>query len=405
MNRRVALLFLAVCVALVTTAALWKKAIPGEYALTQILRTDLRIQEGVWTLSVMQVRNAIRLHVMVWSTAAALVALWFVLPCGIRRYWRRWGFQYLMTLGCSVAIFLFFWLRGFEAPWYQIEQLMTNPSSAPIFGHRLLWVWCADVIKGLIPSVPYRTCFLLTQAVAALLAVWMMGRWSALYVGRELQWVGQVMFALMISLTFDYYDFYDISISFFYALCLYLLKRELYPAFVVALGLATLNHENALLLIPVAALETFSNRRRCLIVCAAALFAHLGVRGLLQVFIPFGRQVDWRIWSNLYDPFAEPRALLISIASLMFWWGAAAMCWTAADRFLRKSALLLPLLIAVTYLFGQFHEPRQFDASIPVIIGFILSRIGSALMIRVSELNNPEVARPDSAQFLPYSHL
>jgi len=278
-------------------------------------------------------------------------------------------------IGCSAAVFIFFWLKGFEGEWYPIQALMTNPHSVPIFGHRLLWVWLADAIKHLAPSLSYLRCFLLSQMAAAVLTIWMIGRWSALFVGRELQWIGQVLATMMLSLTFSYYTFYDISITFFFALCLLLLKQRMYVAFVIALTVATLNHENALLLIPIAGLETFSKRRLSAVLCSASAVAHFGVRAILQIFIPFHRQVDWRIWSNLHYPFAHPKEVALSVVSLLFWWIAAAMSWPSAGIFLKRCTLLFPLLFLVTYLVGQFHEARQFDAFIPVVIGFILSEL------------------------------
>jgi len=49
------------------------------------------------------------------------------------------------------------------------------------------------------------------------------------------------------------------------------------------------------------------------------------------------------------------------------------MSWGYCDSRLKRMALLFPLLCAVTFLFGQLHEARQFDALIPVLVAMIVT--------------------------------
>jgi hypothetical protein len=47
------------------------------------------------------------------------------------------------------------------------------------------------------------------------------------------------------------------------------------------------------------------------------------------------------------------------------------MSWPGCDARLRRLTLLFPLLLGVTFLFGQFHEARQFAAFIPVLVALL----------------------------------
>jgi hypothetical protein len=182
----------------------------------------------------------------------------------------------------------------------------------------------------------------------------------------------------MLAVTFDYFTFYDVGVVFFSTLCLFVLKKRLYAAFVAALLVGVLNHEIVMLLVAVAFLETYHKPKLCASVCGAALVGIFAVRAGLQYAIPLHRHFDLRVWSNLYFPLFRPLLIAGSLGSLFFWWVAAALCWRGGDVFLKRAAVLFPLLLAVTYAFGQFQEPRQFEVLIPVVIGFILSHIASA---------------------------
>jgi len=63
--------------------------------------------------------------------------------------------------------------------------------------------------------------------------------------------------------------------------------------------------------------------------------------------------------------------------------------WRAAPENLRKAsiALIIPLL-AVTYLFGKFREPRQLDAYIPLAIAFGICTLRPAMQMRALAHHN-----------------
>ena len=379
MSKRSIKITISFCLACALIGILWRRPIPGETLLLDFFRGDTRIEKGMWSIDIYQIRKVVRFQIVAWSVLIASVAGWHLLPGRIRRFWRERSFEVLMIAACSTALFVLMWRIAYEGTWwYPIAKIMTRPGSVPIYGHRLLWVWLADAVKFFAPSLSYAACFYLSQIPPIVLTVWIMGPWSGVFVGREIRWIGQVLAVLLLSVTFEYFTFFDISIVFFYALCLYLLRKQKYPAFVAALGFATLNHENAMFLIPVAAFETFKDRRLCIALTAMSALVHFGVRAILQLVLPLHRHMDWGYWVNLYDIFGDPKHFGVGVLSFVFWWAAAATNWRSADAFLRKTAIIFPLLIASTFLFGQFHEARQFDAAIPVLVGFILSGVNAA---------------------------
>jgi hypothetical protein len=152
------------------------------------------------------------------------------------------------------------------------------------------------------------------------------------------------------------------------------LYRRKYVWFVVVATVGTLNHENVLLLVPTAAFLLYDTepRRVWLAVVAASLAGHLLARAAMQYLIPFQGHVDWRIWSNMTKPFLYHREMAFSLLALGGWYALGLMSLPACDKRLRRLLLLFPMLCGVTFLFGQFHEPRQFNAFIPVLIAVLL---------------------------------
>ena len=359
---------------LAATAALWSGPIPGEGLLLRIAAIDQNVRSGLLRLDPDQLRRVLRFQAVSWSLLGAAVLGLLLVPAPTWVRWRPRLFQFSMVLGCSSALFLLLMRCGFEASWYPLNVLMTNPGALPVFGHRLLWVWVADSIHELAPSLSYSACYLLSQLAPIVLSVIMIGRWSALFIRPSLSWVGQVLLVPMLATTFNYFTFFDISIVFFYTLCLFLLHERRYVAFAVAVGVATLNHENSALLVVLAGFETLRyGKRLCAAVTLGSLSLYVAARLGLQFLLPTSKFVDWRIWTNLSYPLIHPRLVIESALALVFWWVAAAVAWPNVDPFIRRTAILLPMLVMVTFLFGQFHEPRQFDAMIPALIAFAVS--------------------------------
>ena len=74
-------------------------------------------------------------------------------------------------------------------------------------------------------------------------------------------------------------------------------------------------------------------------------------------------------------PFLLPVDMVSSLAALGGWYVLGLMCLPGCDKRLRRLVILFPMLFVVTFFFGQFHEPRQFNAFIPVLIAVLLSAV------------------------------
>ncbi len=297
------------------------------------------------------------------------------------------AFRVIMTLGCSWVIFLVLRLQAFEPSWYPLKPLIDNPRACPLIGHRILFVWLAQFAQLLRPSMDPVRLYMASQIVPILFTTYIVGRWSAIFVGSRLSFLGQVLLVVFLVPTFSYYNFYDIGIVGFFCAAFLLLYRRRYWAFVAVTGLATLNHENALLLIPVAVFACYREvpRRQLSLIALSGLGVHLAVRGALELFMPLHTVGDMGVWANPLDLVQMPVMMVMSIGLLLPRWALAFLGLPAAPPLVRRLACVYPLLLVVTAVFGQLHEARQFDAGIPVEIGVIMCYIRRAVQSAEAE--------------------
>lgn len=295
---------------------------------------------------------------------------------------RAWLFRMVSTLGFACTIVLFVSKLGFAGYWSPLEQLMSHPETLPIFGHRMLFVWIADGAQHLLPSLTALRSFYVSQFIAAVLAMYAIERWAAIYVGDELAWLAQAIASLMLAACIAYYNFYDIAVVFFFSAGLLTLYRRQYALFVAVIAIGTLNHEIVLLLVPVAAIELYDKERArvWIPVVIIALVCHFTVRALMQWYIPFERHVDWRIWSNMVKMFYYKQFIIYSLVALAPWYLLGLMSLPRADSRLRRLLILFPLVWLVTLAFGQFHEARQFNAFVPVLVVVLLTAARNSVL-------------------------
>src|SRR5205085_1639332 len=125
-------------------------------------------------------------------------------------------------------------------------------NAAPPFNHRLLFVLLARVFHWMNPALHVPACYFLSQIVAAGAAFLVIEPWARRFVApRHAEWSRPILLLLLIP-TFTYWTFFDLGIVFFHTAALLALMRRRDGWFLLAFAAGTLNHENTLLLVPVA---------------------------------------------------------------------------------------------------------------------------------------------------------
>ncbi len=352
----------------------WRGALPFEELIVSFARIDQ------WPSAMPLASNPVTLRrYYALSVGAALLILGLLaMGCAI---WTRLStdargavFRLTTTVGCSCALMAFLIRMSFDGPWSPPSVVMHNPSALPIFGHRLLFVWVALGFQAVVPSLSDLRAFYLSQAVAVVLMAYLLEKWSELHIGKTFAWLGQVFGAFLLSMCFSYHNFYDIGIVFFTTWGLLALYARRYWWLVPCVALGTLNHEGILFLVLVAAFVAYFDAplRKWVPPVALSLLMYIVDRYALQAAIPFAHHVDWRLWSNMAKPFVMPKEIGYSTMVLTPWFALTLMGLWDCDARLRRMTLYFPLLVGSTLLFGQFQEPRQFDAFIPILTAIVL---------------------------------
>ena len=385
--------------------AIWTPGLlPLDHFLIPLLSRDANFIEGMIHPTARDLQVALRRDEIL-AAALILVSATFYLgrKITVPLVLSAKAFDLAIWLACTAAVLVTLMNYGHEGEFSPVAGLMTRPRSYPIYGARLLMVWIADFLKVLVPSLSYLRCYLLSQLVATGAAMYLMGEWCVIFFGSRYRALGQVLLAATIIPTIMYFTFYDIAMVFFYTLCLILLYRQRYLLFAMALGVGTLNHENTLLLVLVAAVVLYGTAplRTALLVPVSSLLAWVAVRLAVLHFMPAQGHFEMHIWTNLLDIAGPSQGVLKSAGILVFWWWAAAVGMRRADPFLRRAAVLLPALTLVTSIVGKFLEARQWDAFLPVGIALLLTPVARITAVAVSAPVADENARSASFELLP----
>jgi hypothetical protein len=300
---------------------------------------------------------------------------------GLRSRFSSWP-NWAVGVGC-VAVILIAVERGYEGAFYPIGMMMHQPSKMnAAFGYRILLPFLAAQLQKLVPSLTDHNCFIATQIVAIVSVVMLSGGWASLFMPKLGRIFGYAFVTLMICPTIDYWNFYDIALVGFWTACLLLLYYDRLAVYVAILALGTLNHENTLLLIP-CALVYYWNRLKVwqlTLFAFAQIAAWTGVRYWVISSMQGGALFDNRIWDNLFFwRFYHMQSIFFACIAVVPWWAVACKGWKYSSSLLRCCARSLPGLYLVTFLFGKFDEARQFDAFIPVCMGFIACWLRSEL--------------------------
>lgn len=268
-------------------------------------------------------------------------------------------------------------MRGWEAPWYRVADMMTHSESVPVFGQRLLMIWPAMLLKHLAPKLTYIQSFVVVQGLGIVLAVYVIGEWSALFVGRELKFLGQILLAVLLLPTMDFFVGHDIGVVFTYCFCFLFLYRRQYLLFLLAFCVGMLNHQNILLLIPtaVAVMWPVENPKTIGKVAGAAAVAYFAIQFVLNRAIPIPFTHEIKVWFNMRQIVELHRTMIFGVLLTIPEWAGAALAFKNADPFLKRASVLLPMQLAIYSIYGQLNEARLFDGFLPIVIGIYLCYI------------------------------
>ncbi len=274
--------------------------------------------------------------------------------------------------------------RGYQGAWYQLGTIIHHPEIAePPFGYRPLFPLLAAGFQTIFHRMNDHNVFIATQVICIGAAVYLMGRWTNLFLPGFGKLLGFMLAALMLCPTIGYWTFYDIALVGFWTACLMLLYYEQTVGYLLVFILGTFNHENMLLLVPCALLYLWGRVKfwKLLLLTVAQLAAWAGVRYLVVMSVhgaPALFQNHLLMNLHFLKTYSK-QALFFTGMTLVPWWGLAALGWRHAPRLLRCATITLPGLFLVTLLFGRFDEPRQFDGFIPVCAGLIACWVASVI--------------------------
>lgn len=285
------------------------------------------------------------------------------------------------AIGVAVCAGLFIcWVQVPETPFgsYTIKTMMTDPGSVPVFGQRLLLVWPAVLLKHFVPRLSYFVAFKSVQGAAIVVAVYLIGKWSALFVG-DLKFLGQIVSAAYLIPTFAYPNAHDVGVLIIYTLCFIFLYRRNYWLFGVTFCVGMLNHQNTLLLIPTALVILWGREKRAQTVWLVLLTtaAYFSIQFALNWLLPIPATHYQKIWTNVRQIVEMHRTLLFGFLALAPWYAAGVVAFSDAEPFLQRAAILLPMQLGVFFVYGQLNEARIFNGFLPVLIGILLCYVRS----------------------------
>ena len=284
-------------------------------------------------------------------------------------------FSLFILLGCSLTCLFALAAMGFKGPWYSLKKVMLF-SEDGLFQRRILFVLLANLVKMIFPAISYFSSYLISQLISLVLVFYIIKKWAKLFITKELAYVAQLLLVIILIPTFTYYNFYDIGIIFFYTISLLFLFKKQLIKYLFAFTIGTFNHEITLFLIFIYAVIYFdSNIKRGEFwgYLLLQLVLYIGVRSILFIYLPG----SWlwqggRVWYNINLILYDPVRLLMTMLMFVFWYVAVFLGIKDAPKELKRCLILFPLLLVEVFLVGKFSEVRQFNAFIPIVIGFIL---------------------------------
>jgi hypothetical protein len=280
----------------------------------------------------------------------------------------------LVGVACA-AVLVQVVLHGREGSWYPLSTIIHRPQLAdPAFGYRLLLPALARALEVLVPRATDHNAFIATQILVIAVMIYLSGMWTRLFLPRLGPPLGYLLATVMLVPTMNYWTFYDLAIVAFWLGCLLSLYYDRWVIYLVVFGFGVLNHENILLLVPVAVLYGLGRLRlpRLIVFTLVQLVLYAGLRYAVIHTVKGAHPWDSHLRDNIFFWRSYSlRTLTVGWLALVPWWLLALRGWRYAPKLLRCGCVALPGLFLVAIVFGRIEETRLFDAFIPVTIGLI----------------------------------
>jgi hypothetical protein len=304
--------------------------------LVFIASLDHGTSDGLFALSEHDQVRLMRMYAIVCPLVGGTLALLIRLYRHISQHAVLMKFV-ASTVFSSALLFILLTKLARERLFYPLGTILTAPETMDIFGRRLLLVWPARWISLHAPGLSPLDAYDVTQAAAICVTVGLIGIWSARFAGWRNAYLGQLLLIVMVCPTFDYHNDYDIFIIATFTGALLCLWDRRYLAFCLIAGIATLNHENTLILAFVALAVCYQREtpRKVAVVVGGTLVAWLGAKVGISVAIPTHAFLHYRVITNLCKLAHQPRAMLFSLVELLPMFLCTVFGWNVASRQLR----------------------------------------------------------------------
>lgn len=354
--------------------AIWRGPLPFEgFARNMALQAGY--PEGVALASnPSTLRHYYSLSSAIVLLLAAAVCFGILLWPRVRERVRQRIFDAVFTFAMSCFLMLFLTQIASDSTWMPLSVIMRHPGYNVVFAHRLLFIGLARAFQKLHPGLSDLQGFYLTQWIASLLALYALGRWSAMFIGRSFAWCGQVLGVIFMTFMFDYFNFYDIATVFFTTCGLMAIMTRRYWWLVPVVFIGTMNYEGPLLLIIVAVFVAYKEPWKTWVPPVAVSFVlYYAVRFAYGKFVPVPFQQVWRTWTNMTWTILNLHGLLPRFVICLLLLALGVMCFMYCSPRLKRMTLLFLLNWLTSIIFGRINEVRLFEACAPLLIAMILS--------------------------------
>lgn len=354
--------------------AVWRGPLPFE-GFIRWMAAQAQYPEGVaLAANPHTLRHYYSLSSAIILLLTAAVCFGILLWPRLRETVRQRLFDAIFTFAMSCFLMLFLTQIEIDSPWMPLSTIMRHPSYNIVFAHRLLFIGLARAFQRLHPGLSDLHSFYLTQWIAGLLALYVLGRWSRMFVGRSFAWCGQVLGVILMTFMFDYYDFYDIATVFFTTCGLIAIMRRKYWWLVPVVFIGTMNYEGPLLLIITAAFVAYKEPWKTWVPPVAVSFVlYYAVRLAYGRFVPVPYQQVWRTWTNFTWTWLNLHDVLARFVISLLLLAIGVMCFMYCSPRLKRMTLLFLLNWLTSIIFGRINEVRLFEACTPLFIAMLLS--------------------------------